>query len=80
MPFAACQSNGFTSMTSSVSSYLFIVLFVLLLSGPFLDLWDLPLVVVMMGLRVSVMQPCDYYMGQIESDRLKGQYIGQGLR
>lgn len=57
MPFAACQSNSFTSTAPPILSCLFIVLSVLLLSDPFLDLWDLPLVVVMVGLGVRVMQP-----------------------
>lgn len=51
-----------------VSSF---VLSVLLLSDSFLDLWELPLVVVLVGSGVRVMQPRDYSMGQIESDRLK---------
>lgn len=40
MPFAACQSNSFTSTAPFISSCLFIILSVLLLSDPFLDLWD----------------------------------------
>lgn len=78
MPFAACQSNSFTSTAPSISScHCFSVL---LLSKPFLDLWDLLLVVVMVGFEVRVMQPWDYSMGQIKLDRLKLQYIGQRFR
>ena len=73
MPFTAYQSNCFTSTAPPISSSLFIVLCVLLLSDPFLDLWDLPLVVMMVGSGVRVMQPWDYSTGQIESDRLKLQ-------
>lgn len=74
MLFAACQSSSITSLLFYPVSSLFILSsFCLIL---FLDLWDL----LWVGFGVRVMQPQDYSMEQIESDRLKLQYIGQKFR
>lgn len=61
MPFAACQSNRFTFLLfRPVSSLFFLSSFCLI---PFLDLCDLPLVVVIVGSGVSVMQPPGLFHG-----------------
>lgn len=70
-----CLPNSFAYPASSVSFCLSTIFCVLFLSDPFLDLWDLLLLVVMVGLGSRVMQLWDYSSGLIDSDRLNNQYM-----
>ncbi|MEQ2228503.1 hypothetical protein ILYODFUR_009611 [Ilyodon furcidens] len=72
---SSAESKSFSVPASYVSFLLSIVLCVLFLSDPFLNLWDLLLVVVMVGFGARVMQPWDYSSGQIDSDKLNNQYM-----